>query len=894
MYDVLGTLMSRRSITTTCVLLWFVFQCNAQSFRDITVHPSDEGKILLDFLHEQEVNQGIDFICREEKMRSYTLTGIAEMQRFSDYLDHHFANLKVVKYSDKAIFIVDKSLADDVLKENFLLFRKGTGEDFVLRGAVKDTQTNDPLISAKVYLPALQTGIVSDENGRFKMKMAADDIIQCDVQYVGYEPTRYVIGFSRFGTLEELDAMLVPQSRELQSVTITAERVDENVTAKITGVEKLSISAIKTVPAFLGEVDPIRSLSTLPGVTTPGELASGFNVRGGEAGQNLVLQDGAIIYNPSHLFGFFSAFNPDMVSNVTLYKGGGPANYGGRISSVLDVSLRNGDSGKHTVSGGIGMVSSRLTVEGPIVRNKSSYLLSGRFSYCNWLVRATDNISLQNSKANFYDFTGKIFHTINQNNLITISAYNSYDDFKLATDSVFAWRTTNVSLKWDHTFREDLFSTLTAVNSNYTNQVQSISPIEGFVYENSIRDLGFNYNLTRVLSEESKVVAGLDVTGTLIDPGKLMPADNFGNVTASDMQDQRSVESSVFFQWDQNVSANWSLSAGLRFGYFMRLGEENIFMFDDNEMNGRYPSINDTIAYDRGEVIRRYSGLEPRVSVSYLISKQSSLKASYYRGFQYLHLISNTSSSTPQDYWVTSGPYLKPEIGDQYSLGFFRNTRNQLYEFSLEGFYKVITNAVDYIEGADITLNPSLEAGLVQGKGLAYGAEAFIKKRSGRISGWLAYTYSRSLRRFASQEGGRTINGGDYYPSSFDQPHHISLVLNYQFSPRCALSTNFVYSTGRPITIPVSKFSYDAYLSVLEYSDRNDYRIDDYHRLDLSLTIKDRQKKNKRLTGEWVISLFNVYGRKNTYSVMFNRYGTASKMSVIGTIFPSVSYNFHF
>ena len=884
-----------RVLCTSLLVISALFS-KAQNFKDILIDPSDNGKIISEYLDKIERTHSIDFICDTKKMRSYTLTGITEKRRLGEYLNDYLVNFKIFRYSDNVIFIIDKSIADKygLKKENFLLFRDTGHAGVNLKGRVTDAINNDPLIGAKIYLPQTKKASVTEADGNFSLGQIHGDIIEVDVEYVGYEPNHYIIGFSQMGKQEEIAAALLPQSRELEGVTITADRVDENVIGKITGVESLSIATMKILPAFMGEVDPIRSLTTLPGVSTVGELASGFNVRGGESGQNLVMQDGATIYNPSHLFGFFSAFNPDMVNKVTLYKGGGPANFGSRISSVLDVSLRNGDAGKHTVSGGLGLISSRLALEGPIVRNRTSYLLGGRFSYCNWLVHATDNISLRNSAANFRDFTGKVFHTLNENNYLTLSGYHSYDDFKLATDSIFSWRTTNISLKWDHTFHENLFSTLTAFNSNYFSEVHSISKIEGFKYFNAIRNAGIKYDLTRVFQEESKIIVGMESNGTLMEPGKLTPDDLFENIIPEDMQDQRSLETALYAQWENNLSEKWSLSAGLRYGYFIRFGGENIFTFNYDEMDGRYPSIVDTISYRNGAVIKSYSGLEPRISLRYMISESASLKASFYRGFQYLHLISNTASSTPQDYWITSGPYLKPQRGDQYALGFFKNLKDNHYEFSLEGFYKQIGNAVDYMEGADITLNPKLEAGLAQGKGLAYGTEVLLKKSTGRTNGWLAYTYSRSLRKFTEQDGSKMINNGEYYPSAFDQPHHLTLILNYQLGLRSFLSANFNYSTGRPITIPISKFSYDAYLSVLNYSERNDYRIPDYHRLDLSLTIKDKPRGNKRFRSEWVISIFNVYSRKNAYSISFSRYGTASKMAVLGSTFPSVNYNFRF
>lgn len=881
-------------ICCTGLLLLWAEVIQAQTFKDIFVDPADNGTVLSDFLLQQEELHSVDFICDMAAMRAYTIMGVTERVRFPDYLRRSLGNFTVFRYSEEIVFIINQDLTTgfSLGRENFLLLNERIG---TLSGEVLDAVSGDALMAAKIYLPETKLILASDSEGKFNLgEIRSDDLLVVDVQYIGYDENRIFVGFSPLSTQRRFTVKLLPESRELQGVTITADRVDENITSKITGVETLSINTLKALPAFMGEIDPIRSLTTLPGVSTAGELASGFNVRGGEAGQNLVMQDGAIIYNPSHLFGFFSAFNPDIVSSVTLYKGAGPANFGSRISSVLDVSLRNGDATKHTVSGGLGLISSRLTVEGPIARNKSSYLLGGRISHANWLVKASDNISLRSSAASFHDVTGKVFHTVNRNNYLTLSGYHSYDDFKLATDSVFSWGTSNLSLKWDHTFNEMSFGALTITSSNYFSRVHSINEIEGFKYVNSIRNAGLKYDFTYLRSEASKLVLGLEFHGTSLEPGKLTPDAGVANISGEDMQDQRSAESALYAQWDYDLTEKWSLSAGLRYGYFVRLGRENIYVYNYQEMDGRYPSVSDTIQYGNGDIIKQYSGFEPRISLRYLIDESSSIKVSYFRGFQYQHLISNTTSTTPQDYWVSSGHYLKPQRGDQYSLGVFKNLSDNRYELSVEGFYKRIQNAVDYIEGADITLNPILEAGLSQGEGLAYGVEVLLKKSTGRLNGWVAYTYSRSLRKFVEEGRNMMINNGKYYASTFDQPHNGTLILNYQLGGRTSLSVNFNYRTGRPITIPVSKFSYDAYLSVLNYSERNDYRIPDYHRLDLSLTIKDKPRSNKRFHGEWVISIFNVYSRKNTYSVSFTRYGTASKLSVLGSIFPSINYNFRF
>jgi hypothetical protein len=880
-----------------CALLICAFkQVHAQNLKDIQVDQSANGKVFSHYLADLEAANKIDFIGDMDRLQALTVQGIDKPMRLMDFLDTYSGILDVVKVSENIIILADKNLLKGVqvlTKPQYIVLAESARG--TLAGSVQDAHTQTHLVGAQFYLPALKKGSAANENGVFSVAAPRTSLVIAQVKFSGYDAETLVIGWSRYATETSLDVRLFQTSKELEGVTVTAERINENVVSQISGVERLSIETIKTIPTFMGEVDPIRSLTTLPGVSTAGELASGFNVRGGESGQNLILQDGATIYNPSHLFGFFSAFNPDMVNDITLYKGAGPASFGSRISSVLSVDLKKGDATKHSVSGGIGPVTSRLTVQGPIVKNKSSYMIGGRLSYVNWLLGATSDIRLKQSAANFHDITAKILHTFNDKNFVTLSVYNSYDDFRLETDSTFSWQTFNVSAKWDHTFSEKWYSTLSVNSSNYRSDVESQDQIERFNYHNAIKNIGGRFDLTYAMTEDSKFMAGIESTATRLEPGKLVPTADSHNVSFQDMQDQRMVESAAYIQSDIKATDRLSISAGLRYSYFVRLGEEDIYSYDYSNMNGRYPSVSDTVHYGAGKVISTYNGLEPRLSLRFLVATNASLKASYYRGYQYVHLISNTTSTTPQDYWVASGPQLRPQRGDQYSLGYFQNLSDNMYEFSVEGFYKTIDKAVDYIEGADITLNPILEAGLSQGKGKAYGGELFLKKTRGKFNGWLSYTYSRSLRKF---EGNGTsdivINDGKYYASAFDQPHIVSLVLNYRVGMRGFLAANFRYSTGRPITIPVSKFSYDVYLSVLNYSQRNEFRIPDYHRLDVSFTLKDNPHKLSRYRGEWIFSIFNVYGRKNAYSISFNRFGTAKKLSILGTVFPSITYNFSF
>ncbi|GJM28880.1 MAG: collagen-binding protein [Cyclobacteriaceae bacterium] len=864
---------------------------NAQNINNIIVDADANGRTVSDFLSEVEQKYGVDFIGAEPQLQSLIIGGIEKRTYMYSFLEDVLKpySLAAVKVRDNVMFILDEKTREEFgnKKGNYLLINPDKLN--VLEGKVLEASSNEPVYGAQVVLPKLGTGTLTDEKGAFEINMPPGRILRLNIQYVGYDTRSYLVGFSPYSDENSITTSMLTSSMELEGIIVTADRSDNVVQGKLAGIEKLDIKDIKELPTFFGEVDPIRSLSTLPGISIPGEISSGFNVRGGQSGQNLIRQDNAIIYNPTHLFGFFSAFNPDMISNVELYKGGGPATFGGRVASVLDIKLRNGDAGRLTLKGGVGMISSRLTIEGPIVKSKSSFLIGARISYADWLLKATDDVDLRNSTADFNDINAKFFQSINDNNIISISGYRSYDSFRLNSDSTFSWGTTNLTVNWDHIFNQRLVSNTSIASSNYYSKVSNNNEIEAFQYKNAINNLSLKSDFIFTRSEKEIYNTGFEINHTVIEPGRLQPAE-LNNTEPVDINDQRSLEIAAYIQSDFEITSKLAFSAGLRYSHFLRLGEDAIYRFDYNNLDGRYPSITDTTTYSRNEIIQSYNGLEPRISLRYLLNSNSSIKASYYRGYQYLHLVSNTTSVTPQDYWIASGPYLKPLIGDQYSIGFFKTLSG--LELSTEFFYKNIDNAVDYIEGADITLNESLEAGLAQGQGTAYGAELFVKKSRGKLNGWLSYTYSRSLVAFDSSIESLNINQGRQYPTNYDQPHNISLVLNYRLGPRTTLSSNFNYQTGRPITIPISKFTYDAYLAALNYSSRNQYRIPDYHRLDLSLTIKDREKPNTRFRGEWVLSVFNVYGRKNAYSVYFNQYGRAYKLSVLGNIFPSVTYNF--
>lgn len=887
------TLQLRVLLFYTIVSFSTILSTTGQRLKDIVVDDQDNGKKLVDFIKELENQHQVDFIYPVDRINSMIITGVKREYNITDFLEVFLAHLSYAKINDRIMVIAEQDRIDLIKAGKYFLVPFANVET-ELNGVVFDASTDEPMINAQVFIPANNSGTITDFDGKFSLTIP-HNLTKLIFTYTGFDPLESLIIYSEKADESAFFSInLYPSSTELAGVVISAEKSDVNISSQLMGVEKMGIKTIKSLPPFMGEVDPVKGLITLPGVSTTGEISSGFNVRGGESGQNLILQDGAVIFNPTHLFGFFSAFNPDVVNDVTLYKGAGPATFGGRVSSVLDISMRNGDVEEYKVQGALGLISSRLTVEGPIIPQQSSFIIGGRLSYSNWLINAVDDIRLKNSSANFYDITGKIYQRLSERDYITLSAYHSYDDFSFGGDSVFSWTTTNISLKYEHNLTDQLTNTLQINNSNYSSSIVNQRIFDAFKYSNGINNLSFKNTLSWQKEDEQVYVLGLEAVYGMIDPGKKMGDDEARNIASVKLNDQKSLQASLYFNGNMKVSDQLSVTAGLRYSHFFRFGSDQVFSINRSEIDDRYYRITDTTNFQPGAIVSQFNGFEPRLSLRYLVSPSSSLKASYYRVYQFMHLISNTISPTPFDFWINSSPNIRPQVGDQFSLGYFHNFDHDNFEFSIEGFYKKVANTLDYLEGVNIALNSRLEAGMAQGDGKAYGLEFLLRKNRGIINGWLSYTFSRSLRQFDTDIEALEINGGEWYPSFFDQPHNLSLVLNYNIKPNIILTSNFSYSSGRPITIPVSKFTYGSVLSVLNYSQRNAYRIPAFHRWDLSLTLKGRNYNHGKFSDEWIFSIYNVYGRRNPYSIFFNEYGNAYNLSILGTIFPSLTYNFKF
>ncbi|RLD31284.1 MAG: TonB-dependent receptor, partial [Bacteroidetes bacterium] len=679
---------------------------------------------------------------------------------------------------------------------------------------------------------------------------------------------------------------------QLEEVTVTASK-ENNVQNLRMGTEKISIKMLKMIPMGLGEVDVVKSALLLPGVQSVGEAAAGYNVRGGSTDQNLMLLNNAPIINPSHFFGFFSAFNSDIIGDVTLYKSGVPAKYGGRISSVMDIQLKEGSKEKFKVSGGISPVTGRLMVEGP-VKEKATYILSARTTYSNWILKQLENKQLQNSTASFYDIQGMTNIEIDKNNKISLSGYYSKDKFNYYKQSAFEYSNLAATLQWDHTFKPNLFASFSVIMSNYDYSIDGVqdSTAMSSMYYRLGQNIG-RADFTYFPIERHKVNFGLNATWYQLTPGELLPLNDSSTVIPRRLEDDRALESSLYLSDEFEISPVVTLSGGLRLNMYASFGPNSEFRYGD-DIPFSTESILDTVYYSNGQIKAFYPNLEFRLSSRFLLGAGFSFKAGIQRMYQYIHMVSNTTAISPTDIWKLSDKYIKPQRSDQLSLGIYRNFKKNMIETSIETYYKKLDNIIDYKGGAQLLMNEHLETDIINGTGRAYGVEFMVKKTSGSITGWVSYTYSRILHKIDGEFDEEKVNDGNYFPANYDKPHDLKLVVNSKLSRRFNITTNFVYNTGRPITYPVGFYNF-ANVNRVFYSQRNEFRIPDYLRLDLAATFNGNLKKNKLNHSSFTLAVYNVLGRRNPYSIYFkvedgevNGY----KMSIFGKPIITLTYNF--
>jgi hypothetical protein len=761
-----------------------------------------------------------------------------------------------------------------------------------LSGYVSDLESDESLIGVSVLLPELNTGTITNEYGFFSLTLPAG-MYTVQIRYLGFETLTRELSLNE-DVNENFE--LTPQAEILDEVIVEENIELLNVRNPQMSVNKLAINTIKKIPAVLGEVDVIKSITLLPGVTNAGEGASGFNVRGGAADQNLILLDEAILFNSSHLFGFFSVFNPDAIKDIQLYKGGIPASYGGRASSVLNIYQKEGNRKKFESQGGIGLISSRLLLEGPLKKEKSSFLIGGRSSYAHLFLPLIE--SVDNNKAYFYDLNTKLSYTLNDRNTVYLSGYFGRDVFDIDNLFDLAYGNSVANFRWNHLFSNKLFSNLSLIYSDYDYTLDF--GLAEFDWNLGITNFNFKYDFKHYLNGKTKLEYGLNGIYYKFDPGFIQPTAESSPVQARKLENKFAFENAVYAGVSYQLSLKINLQAGLRLSNFLRLGQKMNTYANDNpllyiETSQIYEEAKPTgsVTYSKGEVIKSFTYPEPRFSMAYQLDSNQSFKLSYNRMAQYLHLISNTNSPTPIDVWAPSGKYIDPQLLDQVAVGYFKIFDNNRYNLEVEAFYKTIQNRLDYIDGAELIANDAIEQILLTGQARAGGLEVLFRKNEGKLTGWIAYTLSRSEQ----QTPGRTssevgINYGNWYATPYDKTHDISITTNYDLNKRWNLNANFIYQTGQPITYPNAQYQFSGF-SIPNFESRNSSRLPAYHRLDVSAVYSPKKR-----SGEWVFGIYNFYNRKNAASIRFQENletgrNEALRLTIFGII-PSVTYNFKF
>mgnify|MGYP003630940503 CR=1 FL=1 len=766
-----------------------------------------------------------------------------------------------------------------------------TAARFTLSGYATNTVTGRPISEMAIVVRDRNIGTATDENGYYELQLPLGmNILESSA--LGIEPTVKKVIIYNNGTY---DYDLGESLEMLDEVVLEGDR-NRNVEQAVTGITTFEVENIKNIPLVLGERDILKAALTLPGISTAGEGSAGYNVRGGATDQNLILLDDAVIYNPAHFFGIFSALNPFTTGTVNIYKGSIPADYGGRLSSVFDITTKDANTQKFSGEASIGPVTSNLMLESPIIKDKSALIVGGRATYSDWILQSLDEESLQNSKASFYDVVAKYNHAINANNDIKATAYFSKDIFSITSDSVFDYSNRLFSLKWNHKFNDGNTGSLLLSNSEYRFNIDYDGDSNNdFDLGYKVNETEFKLKLKKILNDSHTLDYGLSGKLYLVSPGNIDPQGSESQVSPLSIPQEKGLESALFISDSYNISDKWSVNAGIRYSLYAALGrsEQRIYEEGVPKNDG---SFQETREYGDNEVIETYGGPEFRLSTRYFIAPELSIKAGYNNTYQYIHTLSSNTTVSPTDTWKLSDINIKPQEARQYSLGLFKNIDGNTYELSLEGYYKQSKNILDYKVGAQLLLNEEIETEVLQGDGKAYGVELLIKKNEGRLNGWLGYTYSRAFIKLDSEFPEETVNNGAYFPANYDKPHDISLVANYKFTKRMSVSANFVYQTGRPVTYPIGQYEYEN-AQYVYYSDRNRYRIPDYYRLDLSFNMEGNHKIKKFAHSFWNFSIYNVLGRNNPYSVFFvtdNGSLKAYQSSIFSIPVPTLTYNFKF
>ncbi|WP_045114064.1 TonB-dependent receptor [Microscilla marina] len=756
-----------------------------------------------------------------------------------------------------------------------------------LSGYLKDAQTGEGLIGATVFVKELASGTVTNTYGFYSLSLPKGKYT-VSFSYIGYVAQTQKVNLQ---TQQTLHVELAEEVAQTDEVVITAEKLDKNVQSMQMSVQKISAKQIKSIPTFGGESDIIKVLQMTPGIQSVGEGTTGLFVRGGSADQNLILLDQAPVYNASHLMGFFSVFNSDAIKDVEVYKGGMPARYGGRLSSVVDIKMNEGNSKQFSGSGGIGLISSRLTLEGPIAKDKASFVVSGRRTYADMFLRLSNDKEIKDNRLYFYDLNAKTNVKLGENDRLFLSGYFGQDVLSVGNNFGFSWGNATSTLRWNHVFNSRLFMSTTLLYSRFNYSLFVNEGVQNFEWTSQLQNVSGKFDFSYFVAPELQVDFGYHNIYHTFSPGKLEPKGT-SIFKKLEVPQKYALEQAGYISIDHKLTPALSLQYGLRFSAFSNIGKDRIFTYTKDAQGNSVAT--DTTHYGSGELYHTQMGFEPRIGARLLLNARSSVKVSYNRTRQYIHLASNSSAGFPSDVWVPSDPNIKPQIADQVGVGYFRNFHDNMYEFSVEGYYKWMQNQIDFRDNANLLLNEAISQELRPGEGWASGVELMLRKNKGNTTGWVSYTLSKTERKAAG------INNGNPYAPRHDRRHSFNLIVNHEFSPRLSLALNFTYATGASVTMPAGRYIIDN-KTVPYYTERNGYRMPAYHRMDLSLTWKRPQKRlfGKKFQGEWNLSIYNAYARKNPFSIQFrenenNPGKTQAEMTYLFGIMPSISYNFKF
>ena len=769
---------------------------------------------------------------------------------------------------------------------------------YTISGIVNELNSTETMIGVTIYVPELKTGTNSNQYGFYSLTLPEGEYT-LQLSYLGFENVSQKITLT---SDQKLNFSMVENNNLLKEVVVSGEKTQTNIRKPEMSVNQLSIATVKKMPVVLGEVDILKSLLLLPGVTNAGEGASGFNVRGGGADQNLILLDEANIFNSSHVFGFFSVFNPDAIKDLKLYKGGIPAQFGGRASSVLDIYQKDGNSKSFHAQGGIGLISSRLLIEGPIVKDKGSFLIGGRSSYAHLFLKLSEK--QKDNAAYFYDLNMKAKYKLNVKNNLYLSGYFGRDVFSINKSFTNIYGNSTLNLRWNHLFNDQLFSNLSLIYSDYYYGLEL--DFVGFKWDSGIKNYNIKYDFKNYISDKIKLNYGVNAIYYDFNPGTIKPNDENSGINFGQLDKKYAFEPAFYIGAEQKVNQKLNVNYGLRYSLFYRLGKSEVNIYEDNNpvlFNTDFQIYESATpigskSYGRNEVMKSFGNLEPRIAVAYELKNESSVKISYNRMVQYLQLITNTSSPTPLDVWTPSDTYIKPQIADQIALGYFKNLKNNLYSLEVESYYKKVQNRIDYIDGANLIANEALEQVILNGRMRSYGLEILFRKNEGKFNGWISYTISRSEQQTPGRSAEETgINNGQWYKSVYDKTHNLAITSAYELNPKWTFGANFALQTGQPTTFPNAQYTYLG-ITVPNYGLRNENRLPTYHHLDLSATLTPKKNIDRKWKGEWVFSIYNVYNRMNAASISFRRNSDtgsneAVKTSIFGIV-PAVSYNFKF